>query len=214
MGSKVSSTNSKSSPSSAGQSDGDASKSSNEEPDGSGKGSNEAAFLWATTEKLYGSWAFRILGMMLIAAVLLASGGSYLIGGQTLHLREDIEKTGSAAKSDLEAIGKTTRETISEQSRNLTAEIARDRNEFGEKFAQATKTVDAFQRDAEALKKSAVEQIVTKIKDDLKQEESALRIEIALACCRFRRHRVRCFDGTGGGSWRDGSLRASSSLRL
>src|SRR5438094_8129804 len=25
-----------------------------------------------------------------------------------------------------------------------------------------------------------------------------------LACTRFRRHRVRCFDGTGGGSWRDG----------
>jgi hypothetical protein len=38
--------------------------------------------------------------------------------------------------------------------------------------------------------------------------------ELVLACCRFRRHRVRCFDGTGGVSWRDGSLHASSSLRL
>ena len=37
---------------------------------------------------------------------------------------------------------------------------------------------------------------------------------IDLACTRFRRHRVRCFDGTGGESWRDGSLHASSSLRL
>ncbi len=35
-----------------------------------------------------------------------------------------------------------------------------------------------------------------------------------VACTRFRRHRVRCFDGTGGESWRDGSLHASSSLRL
>ena len=34
-----------------------------------------------------------------------------------------------------------------------------------------------------------------------------------LACARFRRHRVRCFSGTGGGSWRGGSLRESSSLR-
>jgi predicted helicase len=34
-----------------------------------------------------------------------------------------------------------------------------------------------------------------------------------VACTRFRRHRVRCFDGAGGGSWRDGSLRESSSLR-
>jgi DGQHR domain-containing protein len=39
------------------------------------------------------------------------------------------------------------------------------------------------------------------------------RWEKALACTRFRRHRVRCFDGTGGVSWRDGSLHGSSSLR-
>ena len=36
----------------------------------------------------------------------------------------------------------------------------------------------------------------------------------SMACSRFRRHRVRCFDGTGGESWRGGSLHASSSLRL
>jgi hypothetical protein len=35
-----------------------------------------------------------------------------------------------------------------------------------------------------------------------------------LACTRFRGHRVRCFDGTGGVSWSDGSLHGSSSLRL
>lgn len=35
-----------------------------------------------------------------------------------------------------------------------------------------------------------------------------------MACTRFRRHRVRCFHGTGGASWRGGSLRESSSLRL
>jgi DNA-binding transcriptional LysR family regulator len=41
----------------------------------------------------------------------------------------------------------------------------------------------------------------------------SLRVLI-LACCRFRRHRVRCHDGTGGGSWRDGDLPGSSSLRV
>src|SRR6266446_6322360 len=35
-----------------------------------------------------------------------------------------------------------------------------------------------------------------------------------MACTRFRRHRVRCFDGAGGGTWRDESLPASSNLRL
>src|SRR5436190_22890133 len=39
-------------------------------------------------------------------------------------------------------------------------------------------------------------------------------LDTYLACTRFRGHRVRCFDGAGGVSWRDGSLPASSSLRL
>ncbi len=41
-----------------------------------------------------------------------------------------------------------------------------------------------------------------------------LRVQGIVACTRFRRRRVRCFNGTGGGSWRGGSLHASSSLRL
>ena len=36
---------------------------------------------------------------------------------------------------------------------------------------------------------------------------------INLACCRFRGHRVKVFNGTGGVQWRDGSSAASSSLR-
>jgi hypothetical protein len=40
------------------------------------------------------------------------------------------------------------------------------------------------------------------------------RDNIHMACTRFRRHRVRCFNGAGGGPWRDGSLPGSLSLRL
>jgi hypothetical protein len=48
----------------------------------------------------------------------------------------------------------------------------------------------------------------------MSREEDRMERDLGLACTRFRRHRVRCFDGAGGGSWRDGSLRESSSLRL
>src|SRR5262249_33804319 len=54
----------------------------------------------------------------------------------------------------------------------------------------------------------------TKAADGRHSEEGSRGGKVALACTRFRRHRVRCFDGAGGGSWRDGSLRESSSLRL
>jgi hypothetical protein len=42
------------------------------------------------------------------------------------------------------------------------------------------------------------------------KDERLFLTSVAGACTRFRRHRVRCFDGAGGGSWRDGSLRESS----
>ncbi|SRR6266478_8984941 len=51
--------------------------------------------------------------------------------------------------------------------------------------------------------------------DDVENQKTLAEFDkVIMACTRFRRHRVRCFDGAGGGSWRDGSLPASSSLRL
>ena len=50
-------------------------------------------------------------------------------------------------------------------------------------------------------------------KEALDDAISATKAAVAVACTRFRRHRVRCFAGAGGGSWRGGSLRESSSLR-
>jgi hypothetical protein len=35
-----------------------------------------------------------------------------------------------------------------------------------------------------------------------------------MGCCRFQRHRVRCMNETGGGSWSDGSLRESLSEKF
>ena len=52
------------------------------------------------------------------------------------------------------------------------------------------------------------------IRDYVRLPDSGLPGAEGMACTRFHRHRVRCFDGTGGGSWSDGSLRGSSSLRL
>ncbi len=37
--------------------------------------------------------------------------------------------------------------------------------------------------------------------------------DIAVGCCRFQRHRVRCMNETGGEPWSDESLRGSSSWR-
>jgi DNA end-binding protein Ku len=59
-----------------------------------------------------------------------------------------------------------------------------------------------------------LEAIAIESKRTIEIDEFVPKKEIDVACTRFRRHRVRCFDGAGGGSWRDRSLPASSSLRL
>ena len=63
--------------------------------------------------------------------------------------------------------------------------------------------------------------IVTRVADHvvglvlIPHKDSTLAEKVVdVACTRFRRHQVRCFNGTGGASWSVGSLRASSSLRL
>jgi hypothetical protein len=168
------------------------------EPDGNPQKATEAAFLWTTTEKLYGSWPFRVLGMMLLAAVLLAGAGSFFIGGQTLHLKEDIEKTGQSAKNGLETIGKTTRESLSELSQNLTNDIDRRRSEVTEKMAQATKVADDFRHDADQLKQVAVEKIISELRNDLKQHESGLAMEITAPLIAIRDRDVTELNQTAG----------------
>jgi hypothetical protein len=79
--------------------------------------------------------------------------------------------------------------------------------------------VDATMKSFEVVAKN-VQAITTEITDYTKRsfENSTKTLEkllgaksLDMACTRFHRHRVRCFDGTGGESWRGGSLLASSS---
>jgi hypothetical protein len=58
-----------------------------------------------------------------------------------------------------------------------------------------------------------VDEMLVEHRAKLIEQLERIAVVGGMACTRFRRHRVRCFDGAGGGSWRDGSLRESSSLR-
>lgn len=62
---------------------------------------DESALLAKLTEKFYGSSAFKVIGGSLVAAALLAGGGTVYLGAQTLTLRDDLEKTEVKAKRDI-----------------------------------------------------------------------------------------------------------------
>jgi hypothetical protein len=69
-------------------------------------------------------------------------------------------------------------------------------------------TSDEFKAELEAIFQEMT------AKSPAKPKESSPEGSKEVACTRFRRHRVRCFNGTGGGSWKGENLHASSSLRL
>ena len=81
------------------------------------------------------------------------------------------------------------------------AEALREAWKAGRNASEIEKEVD---------KRNAISESLQPLKSLVVLCESIARV----ACTRFHGHRVRCFDGTGGVSWRGGSLHASSSLRL
>jgi len=92
---------------------------------------------------------------------------------------------------------------------NKTSELASLREKFDrstQHYAETNRTL-RHQYEEELGKRARSIAQQNKIIKDLRSGQQAV------ACTRFRRHRVRCFDGTGGASWRGGSSRESSSLR-
>jgi hypothetical protein len=92
--------------------------------------------------------------------------------------------------------------------------------EVGRQMADAQLRLDPERdqeaRAAEAVKRETETEELKQTTDEFVKAGARLAeslSQVTVACTRFRRHRVRCFDGAGGGSWRDGSSRGSSSLR-
>jgi hypothetical protein len=60
---------------------------------------------------------------------------------------------------------------------------------------------------------AVAEPLLEKVRLACIQEDSPITSSAIIACCRFRGHRDKVFDGTGESEWEEGSSTASSSLR-
>jgi hypothetical protein len=152
---------------------------------------SETAFLWASTEKLYNSWPFRFLGMLMLAAVLLAGAGTFFIGGQTLQLRQNLENAARSATTDLQELGKQTHATLSEQRAGLIADMEHRSSEIHDALAKATEQI----KDLDQLKEKAVNQIVDAILAKSTDLEARLRREIADNLTKIENDDVRDLKG-------------------
>jgi predicted nucleic acid-binding Zn-ribbon protein len=156
----------------------------------------ESELLAGVTEKFYGSWAFRIMGMAIVAGALMAGAGTLYLAGQTVSLNDNLKNTAATATSDIRTLAKDTAEAIRDQNQSLTlatsqlqqnqqtlnAQFAAAQAEIGTRMndfkVQTDSKINDFTGQADKLKDQAVAQIVTTIKKDLKEQESALQSAI------------------------------------
>lgn len=138
-----------------------------------GTSASEAALLATLTEKFYSSWAFRIVGGVLVAAAFLVGTGTFFLGGQVLQLNDGLQKTAASTNSDVKEFAKTTHDGIDEQERLFATWFTGARTEIDSR-------VNEFTRDADQLKRTAVTEFIKTIKEDLQKPESDLQTQIAL----------------------------------
>jgi hypothetical protein len=139
---------------------------------------SELAVLWTTTEKLYDSWPFKLLGLLLVSAILLAGGGTLLIGGQALQLRKNLEDAGGKEASSIETLAKSTREAVKNQAQILLDDLNRQQTEINIKIARADQQIRDLEGRSEQIKSQAVDRVVTEIRKDYGALERKLNDEL------------------------------------
>jgi hypothetical protein len=149
------------------------------------------AFLWNTTEKLYDSWPIKLLGAFLISAVLLAGGGTLLIGGKALELRKTLEDAGNKETASFETFAKTTRETVAAQSQTLLSNLNRQQTEITQKMDRTDQQIRDLESRTTQIRDAAVERVSKDIRDNFSAVERRLKEDIEALLLRMKDGDVR-----------------------
>ena len=142
------------------------------------KPSEDYAFLWNTAEKLYNSWQVKLLGVLLISAVLLAGTGTVLIGDKALELRKSLEDASNKETANFEFFAKTTRETVTTQSQTVLANLDRQQTEIDRKMTQANDRLRELESRTTEIRDAAVSRVSQEIRDHFAPVEKQLKEEI------------------------------------
>ncbi|MGJ4993029.1 peptidoglycan-binding protein [Bradyrhizobium sp. HKCCYLS3077] len=140
---------------------------------------DEAVLLWKTTEKLYESWPIKLLGALLISAVLLAGGGTLFLGGKTLELRKTLEETSEKETTSLKELAKATRETVNAQSKLMLSELDRQQNEINQRFRD-------FEARSTKIRDEAVERVANEIRANVSTVEKKLKEDVESSLSKIR----------------------------
>jgi regulator of replication initiation timing len=142
---------------------------------------DEEALIQRATNGLLSTPFFKIMGLGLVAAALLAAGGSLVIGGTTASITKTLLDTSKAAKEDIGEIVKTAKSNVDTQVNVLekygrTAEAAQ---------ANFTREQERVRGELDGLKNKAVGDIIERMQLNLDREAKPLRDRIEQAANAF-----------------------------
>jgi hypothetical protein len=154
---------------------------------------SEAALLASLTEKFYGSWAFRFVGIALFASVILAGLGTFILGGQELRLSDGIERAVKNAKSDITDITEAAHDDLDGQRKTLAVALEaldRSRQELADQIERGKTDVQSkigeFTRDTDRLKTEVISKVVFDLRQQLDKQESGFKDELHAALVKVR----------------------------
>jgi Putative peptidoglycan binding domain len=156
---------------------------------------NEASLLWNVTDKLYASWPIRIIFLAIGLAVALAMGGSYVIGGQTMNIRQDLDKAQERAQAEMRAISETTQSRLAKESETVLGSLRERGVDIGGQLQKAEKEVADLKTGSDKIKA----EIVDKLQKSLKDEESSLRDAILKPLMEIRDKDISSLTGLSSG---------------
>jgi hypothetical protein len=130
--------------------------------------------LWHVAEKLYESWPVRGLLVLVGLAIVFAMGGSYIIAGQTLNMRQSLDNALEKAQNEITNISETTRTRLAAESQETLAGLHERRQDIDLQMRQAEKEVADLKGNGDKIKTD----IVTKLQEDLGAKYSGMRDQI------------------------------------
>lgn len=139
-----------------------------------GAETEQSAALWGITEKFYASSHVRALILVIGLAIAVGTGGAFVLGGQTISMRQDIEKTRTNTLNEIATLNDTTRKRIIEESGSLLTQLHERAQDVNRQIDSASRQVDDLRTGGAKLKA----EVVTKFEENLKKEEAALRDQI------------------------------------
>lgn len=152
---------------------------------------DDYAFLWKTTEKLYESWPIKILGLLLVAAVLLAGSGTLMIGGKAIELRKALEDAGERETKSFDSFSKAAREAITNQRATLVADLDRQQTEINQKMTRTDQQIRDLESRTAEIRDAAVARVAKEIRADFPGLEKKLKDDLETETTKVRDRYVR-----------------------